>query len=178
MPTFPKLEVIGLQQVMVSWTVSEGPQTFRSQSRRIWVCSAAWWFGFTGESNFNPWDTARCLGSKFLSGVSLFPNDPEELMLPIGSCSLLPPPHQEQLQHVTCFYFVLWAWLNTHNHRSIGNLCSWASEMLYAYDTARTGADMYCEHILCSFAHLIVPLDIIYKHKFKDYIIKNFNTSM
>lgn len=80
--------------------------------------------------------------------------------------------------NVTCFYFVLWAWLDTHNHRSIGILCSWASEMLYAYDTARTGADMYCEHILCSFAHLIVPLDIIYKHKFKDYIIKNFNTMM
>lgn len=50
--------------------------------------------------------------------------------------------------------------------------------MLYAYDTARTGADMYCELILCLFAHLIVPLDIIYKHKFKDYIIKNFNTMM
>lgn len=80
--------------------------------------------------------------------------------------------------NVTCFYFVLWAWLDTHNHRSIGILCSWASEMLYAYDTARTGADMYCEHILCSFAHLIVPLDIIYKRKFKDYIIKNFNTMM
>lgn len=80
--------------------------------------------------------------------------------------------------NVTCFYFVLWAWLDTRNHRSIGILCSWASEMLYAYDTARTGADMYCEHILCLFAHLIVPLDIIYKHKFKDYIIKNFNTMM
>ena len=48
-------------------------------------------------TNFNPQDTARCLGSKFLSGVSLFPNDPEKLMLPIRSCSLLPPPHQKQL---------------------------------------------------------------------------------